>query len=250
MTTLENLTFWAPVLRVNNRDRNIAFYQNSLGFKLVSEENAIAIFSAWNNRTRRFVIEESPSMRARAAEVTKKLNKIIVKVAKASDIEALLANGAAAQTVFKGQKGYAYETVSPEGDLFLLHAEEDVTSLVEIERPDLTQVPDFQGLSDFTFETVVLNVLDVDETAAFYKEVFDNQLPLDVRFVRAQGPDLAIEPNETWDLEILEFKVSEAYDLAALKADFEAKGLSVYLDKKERVLVISDPSKIEIWFIK
>lgn len=47
MTLMENITFKTPVLRVNDRDLNIAFYQNNLGLRLVSEENAIAIFSSW-----------------------------------------------------------------------------------------------------------------------------------------------------------------------------------------------------------
>lgn len=47
MTLFHSLTFKHPVLRVNNRDLNITFYQESLGFKLISEENAIAVFSAW-----------------------------------------------------------------------------------------------------------------------------------------------------------------------------------------------------------
>ncbi|SUN56115.1 C3-degrading proteinase [Streptococcus dysgalactiae] len=47
MTLFKNLVFKTPVLRVNNRDLNITFYQKTLGLRLVSEENAIAIFSSW-----------------------------------------------------------------------------------------------------------------------------------------------------------------------------------------------------------
>lgn len=44
MTLFNGVTFRHPVLRINNRDHNIDFYQK-LGFKLVNEENAIAVFS-------------------------------------------------------------------------------------------------------------------------------------------------------------------------------------------------------------
>lgn len=250
MTLLEQIRFNHPVLRVNNRDRNIDFYEKSLGFKLFSEENAIAIFSAWENPDASFIIEESPSMRTRAVEGPQKANKIIIKASKARDIAALLGNGAAASQVFQGKNGYAYETVSPEGALFLLHAEDDLDSLTAIERPDLAQEPSVKGLSDFTFEKIVLNVQDVELSKAFYQNTFDGQFPLNLDFLQAQGDDLAVEPNMTWDLEILEFQVPQDYPLAELKAYLESKGLSVYLDKKERVLVISDPSKIEIWFIE
>lgn len=49
MTLFDGITFKHPVLRVNNRDHNIDFYKR-LGFKLVVEENALAIFSAKNKR--------------------------------------------------------------------------------------------------------------------------------------------------------------------------------------------------------
>lgn len=61
---------------------------------------------------------------------------------------------------------------------------------------------------------------------------------------------MTIVPHVTWDLEILEFQVSDSYDLLALKTYLEDKGCQVYLDKKARVLVLSDPSQIEIWFVK
>ncbi|WP_317334400.1 CppA C-terminal domain-containing protein, partial [Streptococcus orisratti] len=36
----------------------------------------------------------------------------------------------------------------------------------------------------------------------------------------------------------------------ALRDYFISKNLAIYLDKKENILVISDPSQIEIWFVK
>ncbi|TYK94094.1 peptidase, partial [Streptococcus pyogenes] len=118
MTLFKNLVFKTPVLRVNNRDLNITFYQKTLGLRLVSEENAIAIFSSWGQGQERFVIEESPSARTRAVEGPKKINTIVIKTAQPKDIEQLLAHGASYETLFKGEKGYAFETVSPEGDRF------------------------------------------------------------------------------------------------------------------------------------
>ncbi|MBW1570656.1 peptidase, partial [Streptococcus sp. SPC0] len=166
------------VLRVNNRDLNIAFYQESLGFKLISEENAIAVFSAWQNKEASFIIEESPTYRTRAVNGTKKLAKIIVKSQDAKDIEKLLANGAQAIQVYQGQNGYAYETVSPEGDLFLLHAEDDLSQLVAIERPELEKKDDTTGLSNFAFQSISLNVPDAVKAEAFYDKVFAGKFPI------------------------------------------------------------------------
>lgn len=94
MTLMENITFKTPVLRVNDRDLNIAFYQNNLGLRLVSEENAIAIFSSWGEGQECFVIEESPSVRTRAVEGPKKVNTIVIKTNQPKEIEQLLAHGA------------------------------------------------------------------------------------------------------------------------------------------------------------
>ena len=41
MTVFEQMEFYSPVLRINNREENIDFYQNTLGFKVLSEENSL-----------------------------------------------------------------------------------------------------------------------------------------------------------------------------------------------------------------
>ncbi|PZO96683.1 MAG: peptidase [Streptococcus pyogenes] len=249
MALLKNLVFNTPVLRVNDREKNIEFYQKALGLKLVSEENAIAIFTSYGDGKERFIIEESPAFRTRAVNGKKKVNTITIKTRDTKGIEQLITRQLA-RTVYQGHKGYAIEVLSPEGDRFILHAEEDLKTLHEVDAPQFTQDPDFKGLNDFSFEQITLNVLDQQACLTFYQKLFADQFPIALDFVPAQGPDLAIEPTMTWDLEILELNVSQATDLVAVKADFEAKGITVYLDKKERVLVVSDPNLIEIWLVK
>ena len=72
MTQSGNFKFHTPIFRVNNRQENIDFYQNTLGFKLLTEENALAVFTDWTDRNSLFVIEESPAYRCRAVEGPKK----------------------------------------------------------------------------------------------------------------------------------------------------------------------------------
>ncbi|HEL0647407.1 CppA family protein [Streptococcus equi subsp. zooepidemicus] len=251
MTLFDNIVFKTPVLRVNNRDLNIAFYQKNLGLRLVSEENAISIFSSWGQGQERFVIEESPAARTRAVDGPKKVNTIVIKTTAPKDIEQLLAHGVDYDLIFKGKKGYAFEVTSPEGDRFLLHAEDDIKELDIVDDvPAIDKEADFRGLSQFSFDLIVLNVLDDEQSRAFYQSIFGDCLPVMLEFNRETGQDLTIAPHVTWDLEILEFQVSDSYDLLALKTYLEDKGCQVYLDKKARVLVLSDPSQIEIWFVK
>lgn len=244
-----HVVFNTPFLRVNNRNMNIAFYEKNLGMRLTYEENALTILTGWENRDRQFIIEESPSMRTReAAGGIKKLKRLVIK-ADAKEIESLLARGVEATQIYKGANGYAYEVISPEKDLILLHAEDDLVNLVETEASDFNSLPDFQGLSDFEFSAIELNVPNGD-MAAFYQDLLSQGLPLNLSFYETVGEDLAIEPNITWDLEIFDFKVAKDYDLVSLKEYFEDKDVETYMDKKESILVVSDPSQIELWFSK
>ncbi|EHJ57307.1 hypothetical protein HMPREF9318_01227 [Streptococcus urinalis FB127-CNA-2] len=249
MTLFDKVVFKTPVVRVNNRDLNIAFYESTLGFKLISEENAIAIFSSWENPENTFIIEESPEYRTRAVDGTKKLAKIVVKTSK-KDIEQLLARDNDFEKIFQGQNGYAFEAVSPEGDHFILHCEDNLNELKEINKPEIKKEEHYKGISHFTFESITLNVLNKEESQSFYQDLFDGQFPIHLDFQEAEGDDLQIEPNETWDIEILENQVPSDFDLLALKKAIESKGYSAYLDAKETVLVLSDLSNIEIWFQK
>lgn len=250
MKIFEALAFNVPFIRVNNRDENIAFYRDSLGLRLISEENAIALFSAYDNPKEKIIIEESPATRTRkVVDDQKKLKQVRIKCQKASDIESLLARGAAYTKLYQGENGYAFETKSPENDFFLLHAETNLSSLREIEPIDFKLSDDFKGLSDFEIDQITLRVKD-NKAERFYEEIFNNQLPLNLVFSIEDGEDLTVSPNETWDLEILEFQVAKEQSLKELKAYFESKDLPVYLDKSEKILVISDDSKIELWFVK
>lgn len=89
MTQSGNFKFHTPIFRVNNRQENIDFYQNTLGFKLLTEENALAVFTDWTDRNSLFVIEESPAYRCRAVEGPKKINKVVIKVSNPLEIEYL-----------------------------------------------------------------------------------------------------------------------------------------------------------------
>ncbi|AXQ77956.1 peptidase [Streptococcus chenjunshii] len=251
MTLSTPMTFKTIALRVDNRDQNIAFYQQTLGLRLLGEENTVAFFSAWNKQDQTLIIEESPAPDTRAVRGRKKLGKIVIKAEKASDIADLLAGGAAANKIYKGKNGYAFEALSPQGDLFLLHAEDSLADLKESAPPAfLDKNPDFQGLTAFHFEQLILNVADPSLSQAFYHDQLLESFPLKIAFTAAKGADLDIDPSKTWDIEYLEIAVRPDYDLAKLKKQLENRGQTVYLDKKEKLLVVSDPSQIEVWFSK
>ena len=78
-----------PVLKVNNRNVNQDFYEETLGMKVLVEEGALLSLGDASN-VEKIVLEESPSMRSRKVEGPKKLKRIVVKVGEAQEIDYLL----------------------------------------------------------------------------------------------------------------------------------------------------------------
>lgn len=249
MTVFQDIIFRTPMLRVCDKDKNIAFYQENLGMKLVTEENALAIFGAYEDKTSCFIIEESPAYRTRAVSGVKKLHRLAIKAASA-EIEQLLARLPEVEQVYQGENGYAFEVISPEGDRILLHSETNLTGLKSIDRPELALDLTFKGLSSYQVSQVSLNVLDPEVAAAFYTEVFGQTLPVQLDFIKADGADLQVAPNETWDLEVLQFVAPATYELEALRDKLLAKGHEVFLGNKQKLLVVADTSQIEVWIEK
>ena len=121
-----------PTLKVNNRNLNELFYVENLGMKPLLEESAFLSLGDQSG-IEKLVLEESPSMRSRKVEGVKKLARLIVKVENPSEIEALLARMDKIPPLYKGNKGYAFEALSPEGDCVLIHAEDDIKNLKKVE---------------------------------------------------------------------------------------------------------------------
>ncbi|MBP2623745.1 CppA N-terminal domain-containing protein [Streptococcus oricebi] len=231
-----------PVVRVNNRNRNLKFYLESLGMKNLLEEGATASLGD-QTKTERLLLEEVPSTRARKVEGTKKLGRIIFRVAEASEVESLLADLAGDYELYQGPKGYAFSLQSPEGDTFLLHAEASYLDLKPLsERPSFKKAADFQGLSQFELEKIEICVPQVQESQSFYQKLLGTTDLLD--FKEAQGADLTTS-DFVWDLSMLKFQL----------ADFEVADLAVrlkpdqyFLPKSKKFFLVADPSQIELWF--
>ena len=228
-----------PTLKVNNRRLNELFYIEILGMKPLLEESAFLSLGDQSG-IEKMVLEESPSMRSRKVEGTKKLARLIVKVENPSEIEALLARMDKIPQLYKGTKGYAFEVRSPEGDLVLVHAEDDIKELKKIdETVTFSKDEKLQYLTAFEI-SVEIN-LPEETTSLLEKEEIENGLA----FKQAQGSDLLVENNVTWDLSMLKFQV-QTLDLANLRQRFEAVGY--FVPKSEKFFLTKDANNIELWF--
>ena len=228
-----------PTLKVNNRNLNESFYIETLGMKPLLEESAFLSLGDQSG-IEKLVLEESPSMRSRKVEGIKKLARLLVKVEKPSEIEALLARMEEIPQLYKGAKGYAFELLSPEGDCILIHAEDNIKDLKKVEE-EVTFSKDEKLRYLTTFEISVEINLPDEISSLLEKEEIENRLA----FNQAQGSDLLVENNVTWDLSMLKFQV-ENLDLPVLRQRFEEVGY--FIPKSEKFFLTKDTNNIELWF--
>ena len=228
-----------PTLKVNNRNLNELFYVENLGMKPLLEESAFLSLGDQSG-IEKLVLEESPSMRSRKVEGVKKLARLIVKVENPSEIEALLARMDKIPPLYKGNKGYAFEALSPEGDCVLIHAEDDIKNLKKVE--DEITFPKDENMQYLTAFEISVEVNLPDETRSLLeKEDIEGRLA----FNQAQGSDLLVENNVTWDLSMLKFQVKE-FNLAILRQRFETA--DCFVPKSEKFFLTKDSNNIELWF--
>lgn len=228
-----------PTLKVNNRNLNESFYIETLGMKPLLEESAFLSLGDQSG-IEKLVLEESPSMRSRKVEGIKKLARLLVKVEKPSEIEALLARMEEIPQLYKGAKGYAFELLSPEGDCILIHAEDNIKDLKKVEE-EVTFSKDEKLRYLTAFEISVEINLPEEITSLLGQGEVENR----VAFKQGQGEDLLVENNVTWDLSMLKFQV-ENLDLAVLRQRFEEAGY--FIPKSEKFFLSKDANNIELWF--
>lgn len=228
-----------PTLKVNNRNLNELFYVENLGMKPLLEESAFLSLGDQSG-IEKLVLEESPSMRSRKVEGVKKLARLIVKVENPSEIEALLARMDKIPPLYKGNKGYAFEALSLEGDCVLIHAEDDIKDLKKVEE-EVTFSKN-ENMKYLTAFEISVEVNLPDETRSLLeKEDIESRLA----FNQAQGSDLLVENNVTWDLSMLKFQVKE-FNLAILRQRFETA--DCFVPKSEKFFLTKDSNNIELWF--
>ena len=228
-----------PTLKVNNRKLNEKFYIETLGMKPLLEESA---FLSLGDQTgvERLILEEAPSMRTRRVEGLKKLARLLVKVENPSEIEVLLSQMKSLPRLFKGSRGYAFEIVSPEQDVILVHAENHIKDLVPLETvPEFHSNKSIKYLSQFEI-SMELRLPEGTESLLDPEVVAKA-----ISFIKGEGPDLTVENNVTWDLTMLKFLVKN-FDLNSLRQKFEST--DYFIPKSEKFFLGKDTNNIELWF--
>ena len=228
-----------PTLKVNNRKLNEKFYIETLGMKPLLEESAFLSLGDQSG-IEKLILEEAPSMRTRRVEGLKKLARLIVKVKNPSEIEDLLSQMESLPRLFKGSRGYAFEIVSPEQDVILVHAENHIKDLVPLETvPEFSSNTGIKYLSQFEISMELRFPEDMES-------LLDSEVVARaISFIKGDGPDLTVENNVTWDLSMLKFLVKDL-DLTSLRQKFE--NTDYFIPKSEKFFLGKDTNNIELWF--
>ena len=228
-----------PTLKVNNRNLNETFYTEMLGMKPLLEESA---FLSLGDQTgiEKLVLEEAPSMRTRKVEGNKKLARLVVKVENPVEIEGLLSKIDSIHRLYKGQNGYAFEILSPENDLILIHGEENRDSLEVIdEKPVFKTNLEEKYLSQFEI-SMELN-LPIGGSSFLH----DSEVGSALGFIQTEGQDLAVENNVTWDLSMLKLQVKN-FDIDNLRQSFAS--VDYFVPKSGKFFLGKDTNNVELWF--
>ena len=188
----------------------------------------------------KLVLEESPSMRSRKVEGIKKLARLIVKVANPSEVEALLARMEKLPQLYKGNKGYAFEILSTEGDLVLIHAEDDIKDLREFD--ETVTFPKDEKVKYLTEFEISTEIHLPNQIKSLLEDV---EVDKKLIFKQGQGEDLLVENSLTWDLSMLKFQV-EKFDIPSLCQKFKSVGY--FVPKSEKFFLTTDTNNIELWF--
>ena len=125
---------------------------------------------------------------------------------------------------------YAFEIVSPEEDVILVHAENDIKDLVPLET-----VPEFYSNTSIKYVSQFEVSMELRLPEGTESLLDPERVAQVITFTKGQGADLAVENNVTWDLTMLKFLVRN-FDLTSLRQKFEKTGY--FIPKSEKFFLV------------
>ena len=253
---IDNITSFQPVYRVLHREKNLDFFREVLGLKVLMEEGAMVWLGGHGAKLERFQLEESPGFHS--VKGSKKHVRTVIK-AEADELTQLLARDLdKISKIYQGKTGFAFEVISPEDDIFLVTSDllTDLSALTEIEKSEITVVEDsaFVGLSDFEIIALDLNVSS-GETIEYYESIFgvkaiENcfEFPFVTLRINVVTEEVSAV-GDFLDLEFLIFLLNKNFDLRHFAEQFSEED-GTYLDASAKTFSLEVPDGIEFWFVK
>ena len=255
-------------IRVKDRDAMIAFYRDIIGFTLKREENELAIMGNKKTEDESLWLEESPRAQD-FFDQPKKLQRISLVV----PTEAELAD------IAKRIHSQQYPVVDalwdqgvmgillndPEGNQIELYYGQEAKGKPEpliYEKLAEKATGTYPVLSEAVFfDKVHLNTAKIGDEDAFLRSlgfaISDetagirvlNEGSFHVGLTEKSGGTIELKTDDVLGLDFLKFKVSEA-DILALIQELKQNAADFYVDKKQAIVTVYDPTGIEWWFVK
>ena len=266
----EETRFETVAIRVKDRDAMIAFYRDIIGFTLKREENELAIMGNQKAEDESLWLEESPRAEDFFGE-QKKLQRISLVI----PTEAELADLA------KRIRSHEYPIVDalwdqgvmgillndPEGNqIEVYYGQEKGNSQtpepLQYEKLAEKATGAYPKLSpEVHFDKVHLNTAQLAEEDAFLRNLgfaikdettgirVLNEGRFHVGLTAASGGTVELKTDDVLGLDFLKFRVSET-DLQNLIDHLQTIEWPFYVDKKQSIVTVYDPTGIEWWFTK
>lgn len=240
-------------IRVKDRDKMIAFYQEIIGFALKQEENALAIMGVKESPKEQLWLEESPRAHTHFGQI-KKLGSYTIEVTSIAELASLYCRvlkneSPVIDLVFENEK-IELTLLDPEENQLIVSVEQKGAG---IETPEALLEENTEGTClapETKITSLRLNVPSKVAALTFFKEILglDLEAPL-LSVVDTKGEQFMTAEDEVLGLDFLKFDIEEA-DLLALEAHLIKKAQAFYIDKKKSILTIFDPIGVEWWFTR
>ncbi|MDR2977341.1 MAG: hypothetical protein LBV19_08670 [Streptococcaceae bacterium] len=238
---LEQIEEMRPVFRVSDRDATVNFYTTVLGLKLINENSFMLQFGSRDDEQICVICAISPeSLGFHKAEGQKRHIVTIIKASQADIRQLIVRHKDKMAQIFYGASGYAFSTVSPDGDAFTVMTA-DAGPSTEIPKDDLDLREDyFIGLKDVS---VVSTMIASPDAGDFYNK---NLL---VQYIHpVPVPTEAASDTETWDLGAVQFKLKEDVRLDELMLDLT--DLNYSFNENTQLFSVTAPNNLELQFTK
>lgn len=238
---IEQIKEMRPVFRVSDRDATVDFYTTVLGLKLLKENSFMLEFGTHKIEQTRIICAISPeSLDFHKAEGQKRHLVTLLKIPQAELRQLIARYKDKIEKIYCSEAGYAFNTVSPDGDSFTVMTDESGPA-IEIPKADLAISEDYYaGVTDMT---VVSTMIASPDAGDFYDRT------LLVKYIHAVPiPGDSVSETDTWDLGAVQFKLKEGIELGELTLDLT--NLNYSLNDTTQVFTVTAPNNLEIQFIK
>ena len=256
-------------LRVENRNLMIEFYRDIIGFNLKREENELAIFGNTKVKSELLWLEESPYADDHTGEI-KKLQRLCLVIPSENEMADLAQRFVKANYPIKDaltdEESTGILVADPEGNQLEIYfgSKKEHQNPVKLDLSTLAKkaTGEFPQLSeDVHFDKIHLNTSRLKEQQDFLENVIGLKVQDETSGILAlnggnfhvglsagEGGTLDLATDDVLGLDFLQFRVPQA-DILALADHLKNSEIEFFIDRKQQIITIYDPTGIEWWFI-